>query len=183
MMLAAKYPADASKLVIVDTLPFYAVLFNPAATADAMKPMADGIKAQMIATPADQYAETQKLMMAAMAKSPEGQKAAIASSLSSDRAVVAEALVEDLTTDMRPEVAKIKTPTLVLYEYDASSKMPDPAAYEALVKDGYKAMPNVTLVRVDDSKHFIMYDQPAKFDAAVEGVSKVDPDESGRFCE
>ncbi len=172
LMLADKYPADARKLLIVDTLPYYAVLFNPAATVDTMKPMAAGIKAQMLATPADQYAETQKVMMAAMAKSDAGQKAAIASSLSSDRAVVAEALVEDLLTDMRPELASIKTPTLVLYEYDAASKTPDPAAYEGLVKDGYKPMPNVKLVRVDDSKHFIMYDQPAKFDAAVEGFLK-----------
>jgi pimeloyl-ACP methyl ester carboxylesterase len=172
MMLADKYPADVSKMVIVDTLPFYAVLFNPAATVEAVKPMAAGIKAQMLAAPADQYAETQKVMMAAMAKSEAGQKAAIASSLTSDRAVVAEALVEDLLTDMRPDMASIKTPTLMLYEYDASSKMPDPAAYEALVKDGYKTMPNVTLVRMDDSKHFIMYDQPVKFDAAVEGFLK-----------
>jgi pimeloyl-ACP methyl ester carboxylesterase len=172
MMLADKYPTDVTKMVIVDTLPFYAVLFNPAATVDAVQPMTEGIKQQMLAAPADQYAETQKVMMAAMAKSEAGQKAAIASSLSSDRAVVAEALVEDLLTDMRPDLASIKTPTLVLYEYDATSKMPDPAAYEALVKDGYKAMPNVTLVKVEDSKHFIMYDQPVKFDAAVEGFLK-----------
>jgi pimeloyl-ACP methyl ester carboxylesterase len=172
LMLAYKYPGDARKLLIVDTLPYYAVLFNPAATVDTMKPMAAGIKAQMLAMPADQYAATQQVMMAAMAKSDAGQKAAAASSLSSDRAVVAEALVEDLLTDMRPALASIKTPTLVLYEYDASSKMPDPAAYEGLVKDGYEPMPNVTLVRMDDSKHFIMYDQPVKFDAAVEGFLK-----------
>jgi pimeloyl-ACP methyl ester carboxylesterase len=172
LMLADKYPADARKLLIVDTLPYYAVLFNPAATVETMKPMAAGIKAQMLAMPADQYAATQQVMMAAMAKSDAGQKAATASSLTSDRAVVAEALVEDLLTDMRPDLASIKTPTLVLYEYDATSKMPDPAVYEATMKDSYKPMPNVTLTRMDDSKHFIMYDQPAKFDAAVEGFLK-----------
>jgi pimeloyl-ACP methyl ester carboxylesterase len=30
-------------------------------------------------------------------------------------------------------------------------------------------MPHVTLVRVDGSRHFIMYDQPGKMDAAMEG--------------
>jgi pimeloyl-ACP methyl ester carboxylesterase len=30
----------------------------------------------------------------------------------------------------------------------------------------------VTLVKVDGSRHFIMYDQPAKFDAAVEAFLK-----------
>jgi pimeloyl-ACP methyl ester carboxylesterase len=36
----------------------------------------------------------------------------------------------------------------------------------------YKTKPNVTLVRIDGSKHFIMYDQPAKLDAAMEGFLK-----------
>jgi pimeloyl-ACP methyl ester carboxylesterase len=29
-------------------------------------------------------------------------------------------------------------------------------------------VPHKTLVRVDDSRHFIMFDQPAKFDAAID---------------
>ena len=172
MMLADKYPGDVRKMVIVDTLPYYAVLFNPAATVESVKPMAEGMKAQMVAVPADQYAAMQERMMAAMSNSAEGQKAATASSLSSDRAVVAEALYEDMLTDMRGEVAKIKTPTLVLYEYDETSKMPDPAVYETTMKEAYKPMPQVTLVRMDGSRHFIMYDQPAKFDAALEGFLK-----------
>jgi pimeloyl-ACP methyl ester carboxylesterase len=172
MMLAEKYPGDVRKLVIVDTLPFYAMLYNPAATVETTKPMADGIKGQMLAIPADQYAAMQGPMMAAMAKSDAGRKAATDGALTSDRAVVVEALYEDMLTDMRPKVAGIETPTLVLYEYDAASKMPDPSVYEGLVKDGYKGMPNVKLVRVEDSKHFIMYDQPVKFDAVLEGWLK-----------
>jgi pimeloyl-[acyl-carrier protein] methyl ester esterase len=41
-----------------------------------------------------------------------------------------------------------------------------------MMKSSYAAMPNVTLVRMDGSRHFIMYDQPGKFDAAVEGFLK-----------
>ena len=77
-------------------------------------------------------------------------------------------MVEDMQTDLRADVAKMETPTLVLYEYDPTLKQPDAAAYEAMVKEGYQPMPHVTLVRVDGSRHFIMYDQPAKFDAALE---------------
>jgi pimeloyl-ACP methyl ester carboxylesterase len=168
LMLADRHPEDVRKMVIVDALPFYAVLFNPAATVEAMQPMAEGIKQQMIGVPADQYAAMQEPMMAAMVKDPEGLKAVVASSLASDRGVVAEAMYEDLTTDMRREVGTIKTPALVMYEYDGTSKVPDPAVYEATVKAGYHAMANVKLVRVDGSRHFIMYDQPAKFDAALE---------------
>jgi pimeloyl-ACP methyl ester carboxylesterase len=169
LMLAEKYPADVRKLVIVDTLPYYAVLFSPGATVDAVKPMAAAIKGHMATMSAEEYAAGEQTMIPSMAKSEAGQKAAFDSSVASDRAVVAEALYEDLLTDMRGDVAKIQTPTLVLYEYDAANKMPPAEAYEALVKDGYKAMPHVTLVRVEDSRHFIMYDQPGKLDEALEG--------------
>jgi pimeloyl-ACP methyl ester carboxylesterase len=172
LMLADKYPGDVRKMVIVDTLPYYAVLFSPGATVDAVKPMAAAIKAHMATMSAEEYAAGEKTMIASMAKSDAGQKAAYDSSIASDPAVVAEALYEDLLTDMRPKVAGIKTPTLVLYEYDAATKMPDASVYEGLVKDGYQGMPNVTLVRVEDSRHFIMYDQPVKFDAALEGWLK-----------
>jgi pimeloyl-ACP methyl ester carboxylesterase len=172
MMLADKYPADVRKMVIVDTLPYYAVLFNAAVTVEEMKPQAEVMRQQILAVPADQYAAMQGGMMAAMSNSAEGQKAATASSLSSDRAVVAEAMYEDLLTDLRGDVGTIKTPTMVLYEYDATSKMPDPAVYETTIKAAYQPMPNVTLVKVDGSRHFIMYDQPAKLDAAVEGFLK-----------
>jgi len=60
-------------------------------------------------------------------------------------------------------MASIKTPALLLFAVDASAKQPDPVAYEATMREGYKPMPNVTVVKVEDSRHFIMYDQPAKY--------------------
>jgi pimeloyl-ACP methyl ester carboxylesterase len=172
LMLADKYPADVRKMVIVDTLPYYAVLFDPNATVATMKPMADQISQRMLAMPADQYAAMQPMIASGMVKDPEGQKLVAAASGASDRAVVVEAMVEDMLTDLRARVATIKTPTLVLYEYDSTAKQPDPATFEATMKAGYKPMPNVTLMRMEGSRHFIMYDQPAKFDAALEEFLK-----------
>ena len=33
-------------------------------------------------------------------------------------------------------------------------------------------MPNIHILRIDDSRHFIMYDQPAAFDKAVQTFLK-----------
>jgi pimeloyl-ACP methyl ester carboxylesterase len=173
LMLADKYPGDVRKMVIVDTLPYYAVLFNPAATVESIKPMAEGMKQQLVAAPADKYAAMQEPMMAAMVKDPAGLKLVVASSLASDRAVVAEAMAEDLETDLRGEVGSIKTPTLVLYEYPTDGAAAGNAAkYEETIKAGYAPMAHVTLVKVEGSRHFIMYDQPAKLDAELEGFLK-----------
>ncbi len=172
LMLADKYPGDVRKMVIVDTLPYYAMVFNPHATAEAMKPIVDAMRQQLLALPPAQYAAMQGMMAAQLVKDPAAQKLVEASALASDRAVVVEAMVEDMETDMRPEVAKIETPTLVLYEDDPTMKQPDPAEFEAAMKAGYARMPHVKLVRVEGARHFIMYDQPAKFDAALEGFLK-----------
>jgi len=86
--------------------------------------------------------------------------------------VFAEAMYEDLLTDLRGDVAGIKTPMLLLYPYDATSQGADPAKVDALYQGAYRTVPNVTMVRIDGSRHFIMYDQPAKMDAAVQGFLK-----------
>ncbi len=172
LMLAEKYPADARKLVIVDSLPFYAMLFNPDATVDTIKPMAAAMKQQMQAVPADQYAAMQPMIAAQLVKDPAAQKLVAASGTASDRAVVLEAMIEDLETDVRPQLASIKVPVLVMYEHDTTLQQPNADAYEKTMKAAYGAMPNVTLLKFDGSRHFIMYDRPEAFDTALEGFLK-----------
>jgi pimeloyl-ACP methyl ester carboxylesterase len=169
LMLADKYPGDVRKMVIVDTLPFYAVLFNPDATVETVKPMAEQIRQQMIAMPQAQYDGMLPTMVGQMVSDPAGQAKVLEATKGTDRTVAFDAMYDDLQTDERGAVAKIQTPTLVLFAIEPDAKQPDPVAYEALVRDGYKPMPHVTLVKVAPSRHFIMYDQPAKLDAALEG--------------
>ena len=168
LMLAEQYPGDLHKIVVVDALPFYATLFNPAATAEGAKPIAEGMRSQMTAMSADQWAAMQPMMASQMAKDAAGQKAIVASSTASDRAVVTQAMVEDLETDARGNLSTIKAPTLVLYEHDPTLQQPNADSYEQIMLAAYKGLPNAQLMRVDNSRHFIMYDQPAKFDAALE---------------
>jgi pimeloyl-ACP methyl ester carboxylesterase len=172
LMLADKHPEDVRKIIIVDTLPYYAVLFSPGATVDMMKPQAEAIRQQVVGLSADQLTAMTTMSATMMAKDPDGQKHVAEFEQATDRVVMANAMVEDLLTDMRGEMASIKTPALLLFAVDASAKQPDPVVYEATMREGYKPMPNVTVVKVEDSRHFIMYDQPAKFDAAVESFLK-----------
>jgi len=172
LMLADKYPADVRKMVIVDSLPFYALVFKPDATVDTIKPQAEIIRQQMTAMPADQFAAMQPTLVTNMVKNTDAQKLVAASSISSDRAVFANSMFEDLQTDLRADVATIKTPMLLLYPYDATLQGPDPTKIDAFYHTTYASKPNVTLLRIDDSRHFIMYDQPAKMDAAIEGFLK-----------
>jgi len=165
LMLADAHPGDVSKLLIVDTLPFYGLVFDPGATVEALHGQAQAMHDALIAMPADQFAATQPTFSARLVASVEGQKAVSASSLASDRTVFANAMLEDLSTDLRPRLAGIKTPAMVLYPYVAAQGTQ--AEVAALYTNSYKGMPNVQFTKIDDSLHFIMYDQPAAFHAAV----------------
>jgi pimeloyl-ACP methyl ester carboxylesterase len=166
LMLAQAHPEDISKLLIIDTLPFYGLVFNPGATVENVAPQAKAMHDQFIAIPDDQFAASSPLFTSRLVKDPEGARQVTASSIASDRTVFANAMLEDLETDMRPQLAAIKTSTTVLYPYEAAQ---GPVAdVTALYTAAYATMPNIHLVRIDDSRHFIMYDQPSAFDKAVQ---------------
>jgi pimeloyl-ACP methyl ester carboxylesterase len=166
LMLANAHPEDVSKLLIIDTLPFYGLVFNPAATVENVAPQAKVLHDQFIAMPNDQFAASQPLFTSRLVISPDGAKAVSASSIASDRTVFANAMLEDLGTDLRPQLAAIKTPMTLLYPYEPAEGSATDVA--ALYTNAYAAKPNLQIIRIDDSRHFIMYDQPAAFDKAVQ---------------
>jgi pimeloyl-ACP methyl ester carboxylesterase len=165
LMLADAHPEDVGKLLIVDTFPFYGIVFGPSATVESLKPQAQAIHDALLGQTAEQFAATAPQFAAQMVASPEGIKTVAAGSIASDRRVFANAMMEDMGTDMRGKIASIKTPTTVIYPYMAGQGTK--ATVDALYVGAYAGMPNVHLSRIDDSKHFIMLDQPAAFHAAV----------------
>jgi pimeloyl-ACP methyl ester carboxylesterase len=165
LMLADAHPGDVGKLLLVDALPFYGLVFSPGATVEMLRPQAQAMHDGLIAMPAEQFAASQPSFSVRLAASPEGQKAITPGSIASDRTVFANAMLEDLGTDLRPRLAGIKTPTTVLYPYTAAQGSQSEVA--ALYTSSYAGMPNVQFTRIDGSLHFIMYDQPAAFHAAV----------------
>lgn len=166
LMLAEKYPGDAAKLVIVDALPAAAAMLGPGATPATIQTQVDAMRQQMQNMPADQYSAMQPMMAARLVKNADGQKLVAASAAGSDRSVGVNAMIEDLMTDATPDLAKATVPTLLLYPYEAAVQKPEQV--DALYKQAYSTMPHVTLKRIDDSRHFIMYDQPAAMDQAIE---------------
>src|SRR5271156_1344551 len=172
LMLAQAHPEDVSKLLIVDALPFYALVFAPEATVDAVKPQAAAMRDQMITAPPDVYAAMATQTAGFLVLNPDARKLVAANSIASARAVMANAMYEDLVTDLRPQLATTKTPTTLLYPFDAAAVGLDTTKIDAVYTNAYATMPHIHLIRIDDSRHFIMYDQPAAFDKAVQTFLK-----------
>jgi pimeloyl-ACP methyl ester carboxylesterase len=71
-------------------------------------------------------------------------------------------MTDVMTTDARPGLAAMTTPVTALYAADADGGAPAAMA-DALWGREYAALPDVALIRMDGSRHFIMADQPERF--------------------
>lgn len=160
LMLAKAQPGDVGKLMIVDSLPWYGMLFGPAATVDTVKPQAAAMRDQFTASYGKPNPAANQAMAARFALRPDAQAKVAGWMGQTDVRVSAEAMYEDMITDLRGDMGKIATPITMLYP--TSAALPKAMA-EPLYTAAYKDAPHATLVEVPDSAHFIMLDQPAVF--------------------
>ncbi len=167
LLLAQRHPERVGRVMIVDALPFYSALFGPGITSDSARPFADQARAGVLAASDDAFRQQQVQSAQGLARDPAIRERVVEWSLASDRRAFAAAFHDVMTTDARPGLAAMTTPVTVLYATDADGG-PPPAMAEALWTQEYATLPGVKLVRIDGARHFIMADQPALFDAAVD---------------
>ncbi len=160
--VAAAKPDAISRLLVVDALPFYALLMNPGATVEQATKMATMMRNQVLAQTDAQYAAGAPMVAARLAKSPPARASVAQWAAASDRTVVAKAMYEDMVTDARPRLPAIKTKTTVLYAFDATLGFPQ-GAVDSMYSGAYRDLAGVDLKRIDESYHFIMLDQPDVF--------------------
>ncbi len=100
-----------------------------------------------------------------LALKPDSRVKVKAWAMAADPRVSGEAMYQDMTTDLRPDLAAIKTPITLVYPWAETG--PTKAMADPLYRGAYAAAPNMTYVDVGDSAHFVMLDQPAAFAAAL----------------
>ncbi|MEO5493771.1 MAG: alpha/beta hydrolase [Sphingomonas sp.] len=164
LMLAKAHPADIGKLMIVDSLPWFGMLFGPTASVAMIEPQAAKMRDGLIASYGKADTAGQQAMAAKLALKPDSQAKLAGWMQRADTRVAGEAMYEDLVTDLRGDLKDIATPITLLYPSSAGlpAAMADP-----FYKGAYATAPHVTYQRVDDSAHFIMLDQPEVFAKAV----------------
>ena len=170
LSLALRHPDTAGRIVIVDSLPFFSILFNPAATAENMEPQAAQFRAAALAmgrqaAPAD--CDNVSPLFSRMSKSAEGRCQIARWAAEADPAVSAQLTYELMTHDLRGELSRLKVPTTVLYA--RQSAMGPSQNVDALWASNYAAAPDVTLVPIDDSLHFTMLDN---FEATLAAINQ-----------
>ena len=168
LMLGARYPDRVGPLLIVDALPFYSLLIDPAATSDSVKPQAAAFRNAMLTAPATQAEAMQSASIARLAKTEAVRPALIEAGIKSDRKTVADATYELMTTDLRSELDHITVPVEVVYAYDLIYGVPA-SNIDTTFRNAYASTPHVSFKRIDGSFHFVMLDRPEAFAQAVIG--------------
>jgi pimeloyl-ACP methyl ester carboxylesterase len=108
LMFAKAHPDQLSRLMVVDSLPFYGMLFGPTATVAMVEPRGRAMRDQMIAQygkPADPAGT--EAVANGLALKPDSRTKVKAWMAAADPRVSGAAMYEDLTTDMRPVMPSI----------------------------------------------------------------------------
>jgi pimeloyl-ACP methyl ester carboxylesterase len=168
LMLAERHSDDLKKALVVDALPFYGMARGgPAATPATMQPAAAAARDGILASSDDQYRAQLAAQMPGMVTAPASRAMIVDWGLASDRSVVARAMYEDLQTDLRPDLAKITTPITLLYPDYTPAGAPAGAIRQTYVP-AFAPAASIKPVEIEHAVHFIMLEQPAVFDKALD---------------
>jgi pimeloyl-ACP methyl ester carboxylesterase len=160
--VAAKSPERVGSVIVVDSLPFFSLIFNPSATVELVAPQAKAMEQILIAQNETQFAEQVKRSIAILTKQEAKKELALQWSTTSDRKVYAQLLRELMTHDARPELKKVRCPVTVIYPFDEGANVTEDRV-RGLYRTAYSDLEGVRLQGIADSFHFIMWDQPEKF--------------------
>jgi pimeloyl-ACP methyl ester carboxylesterase len=154
MMVAARFPGRVGKVMAVDILPAPASGFGFAGAQ--VRPFADALFGSLMSSPGGR--RTLDTLIGRFGGSG-------VSNSGSDSVVVAHATHELATTDLSPELPRIKAPLTIVYA--APSVPQDAVAVDRLYKASYAPAKAARLRRVPGATHMIMYSQPQRFYAEV----------------
>jgi pimeloyl-[acyl-carrier protein] methyl ester esterase len=162
LYLAEHHADHLKKIMIVDALPFYAMVFaGPNATVAGATPTAEQIRTSVASPP------NQAQMLASLVTGADDRRTVGLWGDASDHGAVNRALADDLELDLRPGLSAVTMPVTMLYPDNVPNGAPA-AVMDGFYGGAYAALPAKTLVRIDNSRHFIMLDQPDVFAAALD---------------
>jgi pimeloyl-ACP methyl ester carboxylesterase len=155
--LAADLPDNIRSVVAVDALPCLREIFMPGVPASAISYESPYNKQQLAADP-DAIRQMATMIAAGMTTQKDKADLLIKWMLESDRETYIYGYTDLLKIDLRESLPKVKAKTLVL-----AAPFPDAGVVSANLEKQYSNLKTKTIVLAENSRHFIMFDQPEWF--------------------
>jgi len=172
LMLAIEFPDLVGPLVIVDILPFLAGPNMQVKTVAEAQPAIAAMEAYMSKMTQEQWEASARsgANVRYMVTGDGGFEALKAWGLATDRASLIRGLAEVYGADLRENIARIASPTLVLgtwkgvHDQLLANKIDVPKAdFLKEFAAQYAKLPRLHFALHDTGRHFIMWDDPAWF--------------------
>lgn len=160
LMMSIEAPQAVGPLLIVDSLPFFPAAMNPMASVETVRPMAESMRTAMRAQSDADYA-AQARVQAGMGMSRDaGHTARIQEwSVASDRETTIRAMFDMFSTDLRPQLGSVRSPTRVLGAWAAYAPMGSTLdSTRSIFAMQYAGLSGVQIEMSEGGHHFLMFD-------------------------
>ncbi|MEQ8926303.1 MAG: alpha/beta hydrolase [Fulvivirga sp.] len=155
--IAAHFNDEVSGLILVDAIPCMRELMMPGVPASSLQ-YDSPYNNRIIEMEADAFAQMAYGMASNMTNTKEKIEEIASWSKIADRETYVYGYTDLLKLDLRPELQNINVNTLIL-----GATFPTKEMTQKTFEQQYANLKNKSIVMADDSKHFIMFDQPEWF--------------------
>jgi pimeloyl-ACP methyl ester carboxylesterase len=163
MMVAARHPELAGRLMVVDMLPFLGAMFGgPNATPESIRPVAEQIRQGITSSTGAARQAYQEQTIATMVQTESLRPVAVRHGMASDLNVSGQAFYDLVTTNLIPELANIRVPVTVLWVQPPNAPVTQ-AQMAGFYRVSYAGILGARIVNIPNSYHFIMWDAPERF--------------------
>ena len=170
ILLAARHADLVGKAMVVDMLPAIGVMFRrPGMTDEQVAAQIDQMQGMMAGASAEQRRMFTTMSISQMTNRESERQGIVDASLASDQAVAAQGFADLARTSLLEDVARIRAPLVVLYTDPGGAAQMGfpPERIDTVYQMSYRAAPHAVVTRVPNTAHFIMYDNPAFFQAQL----------------
>ena len=170
--LAAAFPERVSGMILVESIPCMREVMMPGVPASNLK-YGSKYNQQILAMPDDAFVQMATQTAHSMTTAAAKADSLVKWSVRADRKTYAYGYTDLLKLDLRDKLSEIKVRTLIL---EAGAGYPDKDMVHANYQRQYSNLESAEFLMNENSKHFIMFDQPEWFYKTVNNFLKENDD-------
>ena len=172
--VASRAPDRIGGVVAVDGVPFLPALADPLATPETVADQARAIRTMHASMTREQFSAQTGLALRAMITAPEDVARAQRWTEKTAPAAAGIAMAELMTTDLRPAMAHVTAPVLLIGAL-GSAPAPMRDTFRAAYRAQMAAAPRATVVFAEQARHFVMLDDPRFFHETLDRFLRENP--------
>jgi pimeloyl-ACP methyl ester carboxylesterase len=162
LILGRDHPDVVSRLMVVDVPAFFSVLITPFATSGSMGPLAEHSRRRYVDKSEDSLEDELRRANEKLVGDPDMVERVLRWAVESDRETIADVMAEVMVTDLRGDLARIEAPVDIIYAWDKSGHSTK-SGLERTYASAYAGLARGQQSRIDNARHYVMFDQPDIF--------------------